>query len=121
MGCGTEIACITCKKTYWCGYGSYSRFRERQAKFPFHEHQGHDLRSFSEDWTSEYPAPHLWGFGGYEPDYILVPDYQSYEQLSYEDSGKWYQYYKNDKELTPSDLLNGIEWKDILVITRDYS
>lgn len=52
MGCEANFVCITCRKTYYCGYGSYGNMQNRLKKAPQEEHEGHDTTSYTEDFTN---------------------------------------------------------------------
>jgi hypothetical protein len=52
VGCEANFVCVTCRKSYYCGYGSYGRIEERLAKAPRSEHDGHDTATFTEDFTA---------------------------------------------------------------------
>jgi len=51
MGCGTYVIDKTCKKNFYCGYGSYGNFDERMKHVP-EEHAKCELHGYSEDYTS---------------------------------------------------------------------
>lgn len=81
MGAGYEVACITCKKQYYLGYGSYRSFAPAASKWwdaefaP--EHEGHELLKFNEDWTSVNSKT-----GNLENDYdgtVLIEGFKNYE------------------------------------------
>ena len=89
MGSDTNIACKTCKKSYYCGYGSGANRDWRVAKFLKQEHSGHDItEDFSTDYLELRADGHLWSaFEGisYVPmdikDEIFIENYRDYEHV----------------------------------------
>lgn len=81
MGAGHSWVDKTCKKVFYCGYGSYGLADERKKKIP-EEHQNCDLHHFTEDYTSyNKKNDSLDAMAGmyYEEPWIL--NYSEYEQI----------------------------------------
>ena len=95
MGCGTEAVCVTCRTTWYCGYGSYGRVHERKARSPIAEHEalGHDTCNNCEDYCHVDEDGNLWLEGPYEANgTLLAPGYRGYthyEMRRDEESGLW--------------------------------
>ena len=104
MGCDRQFACLTCRKNYTLGYGSYltwldggphgiKTFADFQALDSPHktlrknqnfaqclkEHEGHIWQTWSGDWCSEDKG-HLWLDAGYERQ-ILIEDFAMFERF----------------------------------------
>ena len=84
MGSGHSIACNTCKKDYYLGYGGYSSFeRCFLPKFPKAEHEGHEYFHYTEDFTDyNEKTGHLMSMSG--PgcyDVIFAENFKDYEYI----------------------------------------
>lgn len=102
MGCDRNFTCVTCRKTYSLGYGSYgtwldggnsgiNTFADFQASDSpqktlrknqnfgrcLHEHDGHQWRTWSFDYCSHKDGD-LWVHAGYEP-YVLISGEAAFE------------------------------------------
>lgn len=101
MGCGYEIACMTCKKHYILGYGSYStwilvktiyEFMHELKKDPeliymnknqnilrvLLEHEGHKLSYWNEDYCI-YRSPHIFYQPPWGEESIYIENIDEYE------------------------------------------
>jgi hypothetical protein len=83
MGCDTQGACITCKKSYDLGYGSYGKFEERTKSMP-EEHKDHKVEFFSDDWTLTCDGNLMITGGGFIDDMLLVENFKDFEKLGIE-------------------------------------
>lgn len=87
MGTDTNIACKTCKKIYYCGYGGYGTAEDRASKFPAEEHRGHDVTgAFNTDYLVIKEDGHLWedlaGVVWHEYiDQIFIENYRDFERI----------------------------------------
>ncbi len=66
MGCQANYVCVTCKKDYYCGYGSYGGLDERAKKAPQKEHASHETHLYTEDYTQtdkDGTLCFVWEFG----------------------------------------------------------
>lgn len=80
MGVGTSVACITCKKDYYCGYGGYSTNDARKARFPISEHPDHQLVWYNEEYFSEKNGDLISSFPEWEEE-VVVPGFSQYEYV----------------------------------------
>lgn len=81
MGCQTNVACKTCKKNYYLGYGGYSSYDARLLVFPIEDHYGHELVGHFEDYT-HINGKHLICEGStMDKDQILIENYTEYQQV----------------------------------------
>jgi hypothetical protein len=84
MGCSTEMICATCRKVYYCGYGSYGNMQVRLSLFPKQDHAEHDLVQHFDEATEVTKDGHLAiedYFGEPEEKRIFVRDYAKFERV----------------------------------------
>lgn len=79
MGVGVSVACITCKKDYYCGYGSYSSIETRKLRFPIAEHSEHQLVYYDEDYTSEKNGDLISSFPPDWEEKIVIPGFSQFD------------------------------------------
>jgi len=84
MVCDSNFVCITCRKSYYCGYGSYGRVEERAKIAPQAEHEGHETLIFTSDFNrvdedgdlcSDFTEP------GFEEGGKIVIGYRDFEKI----------------------------------------
>lgn len=102
MGCGINLACKTCRKTYYLGYGSYATWIHGNTPAEFHanatadsldraknqnklkvltEHEGHDLYEVNWDYHGVNKGALTGEFGPMGSDVPMIPGYDEYEQI----------------------------------------
>lgn len=80
MGAGTYVACIPCRKVYYCGYGGYRTSDERKQRYPASQHEGHERLDFTEDYTFEEDG-HLWVVGFLSDNKMFIENYSDFEHI----------------------------------------
>ena len=85
MGVGVSVACVTCKKDYYCGYGSYGSAETRKLRFPSSEHVHHQLVWYNEDYTSTKNGDLV---SSYPPDWIDEVEIKDFSQFEFIDLTK---------------------------------
>ena len=86
MGAQANYVCITCRKSYYCGYGSYGCMYERLSKAPQSDHEGHETTSFTEDFTNIDSDGDLCIEGQYG-DEKLIRGYREFEKIDVSGEG----------------------------------
>lgn len=102
MGCAYHLSCITCRKSYDLGYGSYGSWVKAETVEEYQqrvtpgkanllknknllmcltEHKDHVFNVWSPDWTSERDGDLYISFIDYVGDTPIVPDYKSFEKI----------------------------------------
>lgn len=86
MGCATEAYCVTCRKRWYCGYGSYGRNEERAAISPYKAHKdlGHEV-----GWTMPGECTYQEGNDLHMDDYmvndgestLMIKDYYLFDDI----------------------------------------
>lgn len=80
MGAGRNVACVTCRKDYYVGYGSYEYQEELVSRlFPAAEHEGHEVVQYTEDYT-HLEGDDLMLEGQFDSE-VLIKDCGKFEQI----------------------------------------
>lgn len=96
MGCGANFVCITCRKSYYCGYGSYGRMQERLAKSPQSDHEGHETSTYTDDFTNVDKDGDLC-VEGQRGDEKWIIGYRDFEKINLTDEECTGNYHRPDE------------------------
>ena len=78
MGTSSYVTCPICRKTYRCGYGSYSS-HDCRVGWQMWRHDGHDAVDWQSDWAWIEGDDLVWqSFDGYD---VWVPGAAKFEQI----------------------------------------
>lgn len=81
MGVGTEMACNTCKKYYYCGYGSYQNHEYRLNRSPCYGQEGHEVITWDNDYTHQDAEDKVWFENPFDSKLTLIADIKGFEVI----------------------------------------
>lgn len=112
MGCDVNTSCNTCRLDYYLGYGSYSRSKEIMKRFPYGDHQGHDLyEGYSTDWCFEKDGNLYISGGGFVDDTLAIEGYADYKFITYQPGPETYNLNSDNFEKLYNEFGNDAdEW-----------